>query len=175
MTLFNVLLLALILSLDAFSIGISISSISNYNLKTFALFNGIFHFIFPMLGYYLGQIISLTFDFNYTNLVTMVYILIIVEIIIDFFKNDIIKINSYFNILLLSISVSLDSFSIGLTLTGSFIKVLISCMIFSLFAYSISLLGMTFGNTLKNKIGYKAKLISLILMIFVLTRHLLVQ
>lgn len=173
MNIINIIILAFILSLDAFSVALSISTISNNNIKIYPIINGIFHFLFPLIGYLFGNFIRSNFTFNENHLITIIYLLIIIEIIMNLIKEDTFKINNILNIVLICISVSIDSFSIGLILNYSIINVLIICVTFSIFAFIISKLGLLIGSKLKTKLGFQSNYIGLILMIIVLIRHIL--
>lgn len=174
MTIIEILIIGIVLSIDAFSIAIPLSLIEKRNIKYFPIIVGIFHFIFPILGNFFGILVKSIISINSSYLMIGIYIYLILDIIFQKDNNE--KNNDKLNfikILLISFSVSIDSFTIGIGLNLIISKLIIVCMIFSIMAYSFTKLGLLIGYKLKDKINSYVKIISLVLLFSLLIRHII--
>ena len=149
--------------MDTFSLALSVGTVLKYDkIIICSLTVGLFHFIMPLLGYY----ISLSFKnlklINYDILSSCIFIYIGYTMFKDFldYKEHNIEYNLYY-IILFAIGVSLDSFGVGMTLQIN----LIHYLIFSFFSFSFTMLGFKFGKLLNKKIGKYSILIGSIIML----------
>ena len=106
------------LSIDAFIVSISYGTvISKYKEKILLVFTiGILHFIMPLLGSVIANIINDILIINTKYIVIAIFIVLLIGML----KKDnqsIINIASMLSIFLLGIAVSMDSLSVGIALT----------------------------------------------------------
>ena len=120
------------LSMDAFSLALSLGT-TNPNNKTIiktSLIVGIFHFLMPLLGYFIGY----AFKYKIPNINILTFVLFLILSIEMYKSKDEEKTNILNNItiLLIAFSVSLDSFTVGIAFGLNNEYILISSIIFSL-------------------------------------------
>lgn len=138
------IILATSLSMDAFSVSLSIG---NYikNKFIFSLIICVFHFLFSISGHYLGFLLS-----NYVHNTDMIAFIIFLYIAVNMYqerKNKQPKINiNFLSIFLVTIGVSIDSFGVGITITQN---ILLSATIISLFAFSFTYIGLILNKYLQ--------------------------
>lgn len=152
----DIILIAVSLSMDAFALSFSYG-ISKVNIKKViltALVVGIFHFIMPVLGNFVG--IPL---FKYTLIrpkviLFLVFLILSIDMFIHFFENKVVlrKLN-IIGIILFAISVSLDSFTVGLGINYIYDNMYFAACIFAFISSFFTFLGFLAGNILSKKAG----------------------
>lgn len=174
--LISLFIIGLSLSMDTFSICLSIGTfnISSLKIIKLTLFVGLMHFFMPLLGSLIGIFIVDTLNLNVHFLLGLILLFIGIEMILDF-KND----NKEFNLntlglLLISLSVSLDSFSTGIGIKAICNNVFLAGFIFSICAASFTYLGLLIGKYSNKKLGNYAKIIGIIIL-FVLGIYFLFE
>ena len=161
------------LSMDAFSLSLSLGT-TNPNRKTIiktSLVVGIFHFIMPLLGYFIGN----AFKYKITNINIITFILFVL-LAIEMYKSKEETQENILNILtilIIAFSVSIDSFTVGIAygLNNEFIY--ISSIIFSIISSIFTYIGLILGKRLKIKYKKKATFIGIILLLIVAFKYLL--
>lgn len=156
MSLFMVFMIAVSLSMDAFSLSLAYGTLSmekkDRNLLT--LIVGIYHFVMPLLGMLSGDFILKFLPVSPNLLVFIVLTFIGVEMMMESFKQEravaMKKLSEY---LLFGFAVSLDSFSVGLGLKIIYSSPLISVSLFALSAAFFTFLGLFLGNVIHNHVG----------------------
>ena len=160
-----VILIAVSLSMDAFSLSLAYGTlgISKKQMFTLAVTVGIFHFFMPLIGLFIG---SKIFDFFQINsgtadiLVCIILSIIGLEMIYETLKKDEnLKIMKPIEVLFFAFAVSIDSFSIGLTLTNINNNYLFSALMFSLMSFIFTFLGLCLGNKIKMLVGKTATIL----------------
>lgn len=166
-TLLTCFLIAVSLSMDAFSLALIYGTygFSRKNEVLLASVVGIFHFFMPLLGLGLGSIIMQYFVFDLNLMVGIIFLIIGIEMIISEKKDEEVKILvGWFSFLLFGLSVSIDSFTTGIGLSvisRNYIGVSVLFMVVSgLFTY----VGLRFGNKLSESFGKYATVSGGILM-----------
>lgn len=161
----EIILIAISLSMDAFSLAISISVSNFYKIRSnvYAVVVGIFHFIMPILGYLFRSVISFIVIIPPNIIFMSVIIFIIIGILIDDNKKLSSKI---LNPVIFAFTVSVDSFSIGISLERNIL--LLSCIIFSLTSYIFTMLGFKFGRIIDNNFHKYSKIIAITILTIVL-------
>lgn len=167
MNLFYIILVAISLSMDTFSLSLSIGTLFS-NIKKMVLLSltvGIFHFIMPLIGSSIGSSFINLFHINTHLLSGLIFMYIAIDMFREY-KNKEEKsfIMNLSNIIVFSLGVSLDSFGVGFTLNTEFAINLIYSFIFALFAFSFTFLGLKLGDILKQKVGSYAILLGASLM-----------
>jgi len=153
---FTILLIAVSLSMDAFSFSLAYGTYGLSRKKEILLASivGVFHFFMPLLGLGFGNLLIKYFIFNLEAMVGIIFLIIGIEMIISVRKEEEIKILvNLVGFFLFGLSVSIDSFTTGIgmsVISHNYIGVSVMFMIVSgIFTY----LGLRFGNRLSDKFG----------------------
>ena len=163
-----ILLVALSLSMDAFSLALiyGINGISKKNEIVLSAIVGLFHLIMPLIGYRLGEFILEIFPIELHMLVTIIFVLIGIEMIVDSFKEQKYSmITDIVGMLLFGLAVSIDSFGIGIGFDILTNNIFISSIIFMIISSMITYIGLSFGKIIGNKIGKISNLIGGIMLV----------
>lgn len=167
-SLISLFIIGISLSMDTFSIALSIGSFNINKNKTLFLCTlvGIMHFIMPLLGASLGSKIIMFLNINVNFLLGIILLFISVEMIVDLIKpsENFFELN-FFNMFLISLSVSLDSFSTGLGLSAITNNYILSGSIFSVCSFIFTFLGLLIGKYSGKKLGIYANVMGIILLL----------
>lgn len=155
-TFFTTLLVGISLSMDAFSLALiyGTQNISNRSKVLLSMIVGMYHFFMPLLGLFLGNVITSFLIVNVSILVAIIFLIIGIEMIVSNLKDReekmLLTIPGFF---IFGFSVSIDSFTTGIGLNfinNNYLQVsIIFCLVSGLFTY----LGLFFGNKLKSYFG----------------------
>ena len=161
------------LSMDAFSLSLSLGTTnpSKRNIIKTALIVGLFHFIMPLLGYFIGN----SFKYKIPNINILTFILFII-LSIEMYKTKDEEKSSILNnitILLIAFSVSIDSFTVGIAFGLNNEYILISSIIFSIISSIFTYLGLTLGKRIKNKYKKLSTYLGIILLLIVAFKYLI--
>lgn len=173
----NILLLFLIgisLSMDTFSLALSLGTynIPKRKIFLFSSLVGIFHFIMPLLGIYLGSFLGSLLLVNPNKLLFIVFLFIAIEMLISLFSKEEKSFDlSFFSSLLLAFSVSIDSFTMGLVLDNITTSAVLPSFIFMLVSFVFTYVGLTIGKYSYEKLGTLSKIIGLIIIIILAITH----
>lgn len=162
MRLIMVMLIAISLSMDAFSLSLAYGTLNleKKYINLLSIIVGVYHFFMPIIGMWFGSGILSFIKINPNIIVFIVLLIIGIEMIIQSFKNEQkVEIMNFFELLMFGFAVSLDSFSVGIGLNSIYDKPLISAIIFSLFAGIFTYLGLIFGKKLSKVFGKISTLI----------------
>lgn len=157
-----VILMAISLSMDAFSLSLVYGTfgIDRKNKIILSLIVGCFHFIMPLLGMFIGDLILSFFKFNTDILVAIILTFIGVQMVISSFKKEEdfkpLKFSEFF---MFGIAVSIDSFSLGITLPNMGVGTIISPIIFALTSFLFTFAGLSIGNKIEKLLGKLATII----------------
>ena len=169
-----VIIIAISLSMDAFSLALAYGTL-NLNKKDIyklSLVVGIYHFFMPLIGLFLGNII-LKYVSNPNFIVFVILFVIGIEMIYETFKEEDIKnIVSLRQILLFGLAVSIDSFSVGIGLNIINNNYLYCASIFSIFSLSFTYLGLMLGKKINNIIGKTSTIIGGLVLIVIAFMYL---
>jgi len=168
MNLFLTLLVAIGLSMDAFSLSLLYGTLGMAKSQKFylSMITGVFHFIMPLLGLLFGN-----FLFSFVNMDTNIIVMIIlcfigVQMVFSSFKNEKVSYLSISGYFLFAFAVSIDSFSVGITLSGSS-NVFLSPLIFSVMSFTFTFLGLLLGDKIYNVFGKISTIIGGLILIIV--------
>ncbi len=168
------LLIAVALSMDAFSISVCMSTsnlLTKMKVVIFPIIVGIFHFIMPLLGNCLGLVISINLGKIADYILGIIFLILSIELITSKEKEDTLKIN-YLYLLLIALTVSVDSFTVGLGLSLNHQYSLLSSLIFCVVSAIFTVLGTTIGKYLNKRIEKKANLIGSILLFLLSIKYI---
>ena len=161
------LIIAIGLSMDAFSLALGYGTIGLTTKDTFkiSMLVGIFHFFMPLIGLSLGIFITTKLHINSHFIMGIVLLFIALEMIIEMIKHEEKSINlKFISLLLFALSVSLDSFSTGIGLEAITKKYYIATTIFSIISFFITYLGLILGKYINLIFGNYAKILGIILL-----------
>ena len=157
----TVILLALSLSMDAFSLSILFGTMSLKRSQKIVLSSlvGIFHFFMPLFGHMIGNEILEHLELALNIVVFASFFAIGVDMVWSLLKkeHDTFS-NSILGFIIFSFTVSVDSFITGFGL-DAFSKDSILCsVIFCIASFIFTYLGLSIGNRASEKIGKYATL-----------------
>ena len=161
MNIIELIVLSFSLSMDSFATSLCKGIEFNNNLHkssiTTSIWFSIFQTIMPILGYYLGNIISMKL-FSVAYYISF-FILSFLGISMIREKDDVVQLNDSlgFKIMfLLSVSISMDAFSVGISYALLNLNIILS----SILNFSITFITTYIGCILGSKIGSKYSSIS---------------
>lgn len=175
-SLVTLLVIAVSLSMDTFSIALSLGTfgISQKRILLFSIIVGIFHFLFPIIGHLFGVKAITYLSINTNILLSIILLFIAVEMILDVLKTEEKTICfNLTNILLLASSVSLDSLSTGFGLSAITNSYYFSALLFAISAFLFTIMGFIIGKYSKEKLGIYAKVFGIILLFIIAILQLL--
>lgn len=156
MKVITIFLIAVSLSMDAFSLALiyGTQSISKKDKTLISLIVGIYHFVMPLIGLGIGLFITNKIIINTNILVGIILSLIAIEMIISSFKEKeekfLLSIPGY---LLFGLSVSIDSLTTGIGFPAITDYYILSALTFSITSLIFTFLGLNLGNILNKKYG----------------------
>lgn len=163
----TLLIIAIALSMDAFSLALGYGTIGLKNRDNFkiSIFVGIFHFFMPLIGLYIGLFITTKLYINPHFIMGVALLFIALEMFIEMLKKEkkILNLKTIY-LLLFALSVSLDSFSTGIGLEAITNKFYLASTIFSVVSFSFTYLGLVLGKYISSIFGNYAKIIGIILL-----------
>ncbi len=163
--------------MDAFTLSLAygLLNISRKKIYITSLLVGIFHFIMPLLGNILGNLIRKYIGFESKYVLIIVLSLILIEMIRSL-KEEKTEYNlSLLNILVFSFLVSMDSFSLGIGINYITNNILLASGIFSLLSASFTFLGFRLGKYLSVKAEKQAKYFGIVILFTVIIYFLCKQ
>lgn len=170
MSILIIITIAVSLSMDAFSLSLAYGTLNlekDY-IKNQSIIVGIYHFIMPLLGLKIGNIILKIVPIKPEIIVCIVLSFIGIEMIIDTFKEEEnIKIMTLKEQLLFGLAVSIDSFSVGIGLEAITDNKILSVSIFSLSSIIFTYIGLVLGKKINNLLGKISTLIGGIILLII--------
>jgi len=162
MEIFIIFVIAVSLSMDAFSLSLAYGTLGLSKKETIELSSivGIYHFFMPIIGMFLGKFILNFIKVKPDIVVFIVLLFIGIQMIIESFKKEE-KLNSMSKIelLLFGFAVSIDSFSVGIGLNTITNNYILSSVIFSISAFVFTYLGLFLGKKVSEMIGKVATIL----------------
>lgn len=176
MNIWLIVLIGISLSMDTFSLSLSIGTF-NIDKKTAFIFSSIvaiFHFIMPIIGQVLGTAIQSIIVVNPNKLLATVLFFICIEMIIDILDKKEHKYDlKLINMIVYAFSVSIDSLSIGIGMSGVLNNSYLSSVVFSLISFSFTIMGLAVGKYWYNKLGKLASFLGIAMVLVLAIIHLL--
>lgn len=156
MNFFVILLIAVSLSMDAFSLALSIGTISLEPKKSLFLSSvvGIFHFFMPIIGSFFGLVFisHLHVDAHFLSGVIFLYIAILMFKDYKEDESESFKL-SLVGVIIFAFGVSLDSFGVGFALNSFGDAKFIAPLVFTIVSFLFTFAGLTLGKKLNSLIG----------------------
>lgn len=161
--------MAVSLSMDAFSLALAYGTLGmsrRYKILL-SFITGIYHFIMPLLGLFLGEFIFSFFKFDYDILVSMILLFIGGQMIFSSFKNDgEVYDLGFAGLFLFGFAVSIDSFSIGITLPNFDVDSFLAPFVFALVSGFFTFIGLLIGDKIANLFGKVATILGGLFLMF---------
>lgn len=165
-----ILIIAVSLSMDAFSLSLAYGTlnISKKNIWQLSIIVGLYHLLMPLIGMQIGNFILGNFPISPDFLIFAVLLIIGIQMIQESrSKNDDIKVMTFKELLLFGLAVSLDSFSVGMGLDTISHHHFITASLISLSSLVFTYVGLVLGKKINNQIGSISTLIGGIVLIFI--------
>lgn len=121
---------------------------------------GVFHIVFPIISFYLFNLISKSFE-SWGHIIGGVIFLVLA--ILAFTKKKDEKCSpllTLLSVLLLAIGVSIDSFLVGISLSFSLDNIIIPAFVFGVVSGSLTALSIRLGRTLTQKLSIELNFIA---------------
>lgn len=172
----NILLIAVALSMDTFSLslGIGTTKINKKKILELSLMVGIMHFIMPFIGDIIGYKIVSFFELNSNLFLGCILLFIAGNLLIDMLKkeDEIEHDFSFFGMFLFAFGVSIDAFSTGLALSAITNNKITAMITFSLISFCFTWLGLNIGKKASEKLGSKATIVGFLLLVVLGVFHI---
>lgn len=167
MSLWILIVLAIGLSMDAFSLALIYGTLNMKEVyhRWMSLFVGIFHFFMPLLGFTLGKLIFQIIPMNPEKMAGIIFVVLSIEMLGSLKKEEKIKIlENIYSICLFAFTVSIDSLSIGIGLGSITNHVYLASTIFAITSASFTYLGVKLGKLFAQKYGKISTLLGSIIL-----------
>ena len=154
--------------MDTFTLSMSYGmlGINKKNIIKISIMVGIFHYVMPLLGNKLGNLVLSYIPINPEIILGFIFLILSIQLIISLLKKEsIMEINNLFSMIIFSFTVSIDSFSVGIGLQAIKINMFISALIFMIISSIFTFIGINFGNKIIKLIGDKAQVIGILLLL----------
>ena len=170
MEIITLIIIGLSLSIDAFSLSLAygLLNIPKKTIISTSITVVIFHFIMPILGMLLGNIITDTLDLDSKYILLTILILILIEMIKSLKEENKEHELNIINMLIFAFLVSFDSFTLGIGIKYITSNIFFASIIFMILSSLFTFLGFILGKYLTKKATYKIKLIGIILLLVVI-------
>lgn len=156
--LLTILLMAVALGLDAFSLGIGIGmkGIRIIDIFKISLVIGLFHIMMPLMGMFMGQYVSSLLGHVATSAGGLLLILLGSHMVYSSYRGEdapSFDHRTTWGLFLFSLSVSIDSFSVGVSLGMFATDIILTVLIFGACGGLLSTAGLMLGRRVGNWIG----------------------
>ncbi len=156
MSILVILIVAVSLSMDAFSLSLIYGTL-NLDKKIeriLSIIVGIFHFFMPILGLSIGNIIVKYIPMDISLITGLIFIGLGVEMILSVKKEEEIKeLNSFIPLFFFALAVSIDSFLVGINLGINKTNIILASTIFMIVSSIFTYIGLKMGKRITNLIG----------------------
>jgi len=154
----TILIMAVALGMDAFSLGIGIGlkGVRLSDILKLSALIAIFHVLMPLGGMYTGQYVSTLLGGIATTAGGALLLLLGGHMVYSAIRGEAVEsINhrTLWGMLVFSFSVSIDSFSVGVSLGMFSSNVLMTVFVFGLFGGIMSVLGLMIGRSASRSMG----------------------
>lgn len=157
MSIVMVIIIAVSLSMDAFSLSLAYGTLNmeKQEMKILSIIVGIYHFMMPLIGMWIGNKILDVLPIRPNTVVFVVLLVIGIQMIIESFKQTReVSLMKFSELLIFGLAVSIDSFSVGLSLRTIYNNPLICAFIFSFSSFLFTYLGLYLGKRINDIIGH---------------------
>lgn len=157
MSIIMVIIIAVSLSMDAFSLSLAYGTLNmeKKEMQLLSIIVGIYHFFMPLIGMWIGNKILGFLPIHPNTVVFIVLFIIGVQMIIESFKQTReVSLMKFSELLIFGLAVSIDSFSVGIGLRAIYKNPLICSFIFSFSSFLFTYLGLYLGKKINDIVGH---------------------
>jgi putative Mn2+ efflux pump MntP len=174
MTLFEIILIGIALSMDAFAVCIA-SAMVYTNMTTARKLSmpvafGLFQGIMPILGYYLGSLFS-SFIEKWSGPISLVILGVIgINMIREGFSKEEEESTKQLTLKVLfvqAVATSIDAFAVGVSFAASGVAIWTSAPIIAVTTFILSLIAVFVGVKVGEKLGQKAEILGGLILIII--------
>lgn len=180
MSILEILLIAIGLAMDAFTVsickGLSMKKMNWKKAIIVGLYFGIFQALMPIIGYFLGS----TFEDLVTHIDHWIAFVLLVTIggnmLKEAFANNSENCNDnvdFKTMSILAIATSIDALAIGITFAFLQVNIWISAIIIGIVTFAISIIGVKIGNEFGDRYERRAETVGGFILIFMGVKILL--
>ncbi|WP_407381004.1 manganese efflux pump MntP family protein [Methanobrevibacter sp.] len=169
----STLLIAIALAMDAFSVsltkGFTQKHLKRNQILYYGLFFGFFQFMMPLIGYYIGGVIS-RFIVSVASIVAFILLLAIgVNMIRESLDDDedITDSFSFNEVTLLAVATSIDALAVGMTYAILGDEILLPSVIIGIVAFLFTIAGIFLGKKIGNYIGGRFQILGGVIIILI--------
>ena len=170
----SIVLVAIALAMDAFSVsitkGFTQKKLTKMQFLWYGIFFGGFQAMMPLIGYLCGSTISTFVSFIAPFIGFILLLIIGLNMIRESLSDDEEEITDTFSfkeVTVLAIATSIDAFAVGLTLALLNTNPLVPSVIIGIVAFLFSIVGIFIGRKLGNIFGDKFQIIGGIILILI--------
>ncbi|WP_410770602.1 manganese efflux pump MntP family protein [Fontibacillus sp. BL9] len=154
----TILLMAIALGMDAFSLGVGIGMKGVRRSDAFRIGTAValFHVLMPLVGIFAGQYVGVLLGHLARYVSGGLLLLLGAHMIFSSFKGSgfqSINHRTFWGVLLFSLSVSIDSFSVGVSLGMFHSDLLMTVLAFGFFGGLMSMMGLALGRSVGRSLG----------------------
>ena len=155
MNIILIFIIAISLSMDAFSLLLAYGTINfkKREINILSLIVGIYHFFMPIFGMFIGEYITKFIYIGEELIILIIFSLIGINMIFESRKEENVKHMKLGEMLLFGFAVSIDSFSVGIGLNNISNNFIMCSSIFSVVSFIFTYLGLRLGKKLNFLIG----------------------
>lgn len=162
MNLLEIVLTGISLAGDAFTISIckGLNNPRKKNAIIVALYFGLFQFLMPIIGYYLGNVFSERI-INFNPYISTILLIVIGILMIK--SDDNLSLSSklsFKEMILLSIATSIDALVIGISFSFLNVKIISSSIIIGIITFIMCFFGFLLGHIFNKKVGTYSNLVA---------------
>ncbi len=168
MSIIVIFLVAISLSMDAFSLSLAYGMIglTPKNNYIISISVGILHFLMPIIGIIFGTFLLKILPFSPQIIAGLTLIGLGIEMVYSQKNNEVVKeMTSIFSILLFALSVSIDSLVVGINLKLTNTNIYLASTIFMLVSGVFTYLGLKLGKKINIALGNISTIIGGIILI----------
>lgn len=153
----TILIMAMALGMDAFSLGVGIGlkGIRLLHIMKVSLIIGVFHVIMPLFGMFTGLYVGSLLGDVATAVAGGLLLLLGGHMVYNSFKHEesSFDYSSFWGLLLFAFSVSIDSFSVGVSLGMFSADIALTVLTFGFFGGIMSVIGLLIGRRAGQSLG----------------------
>ena len=176
MQILSILLIGIALSMDTFSLSLSLGTfnITNKQALKLSIIVGIMHFFMPIIGMLLGEKLINLFELQCDFLLGVILLFIAIQMIIDLIKHEENSFNlNILGMFLFALGVSLDSFSVGLGIKAITENINLATSIFAICSFIFTFTGIMIGKFANKFIGTYASIFGVVILLILGIVHIL--
>ncbi len=175
----STLMIAIALAMDAFSVsltkGFTQKHLTKNQILCYGLFFGFFQFMMPIIGYYIGGVIS-KFIVSLASVVAFILLLAIGLNMIRESLGDEEEITDSFSfreVFILAIATSIDALAVGMTYALIGEEIIIPSIIIGIVAFIFTVAGIFMGKKIGNYFGGRFQILGGVILILIGVKILL--